>query len=203
MLLCLTAGLGCQGRQDSPSATANGAANGTTPTAADARAVEGRRPAKAHPAHECMACVMEDQHDKAHKDQIAVSARYLGIKERWLDGHRTNRRCTKDYDVIGVVRFVLLGDDPWRDQVPPPAGKDSARTIEVDLPCPELSRPAYARLDHYDPDDTQRDGLGHAPILRRGHVYRLTIVRNPILSLNTTHPTGSRPVLTLVAVNLP
>jgi hypothetical protein len=43
-----------------------------------------------------------------------VSARYLGLKARWIDGHRTNRRCTRDAEVMGVVRFVLVGENPWR-----------------------------------------------------------------------------------------
>ena len=146
---------------------------------------------------------MEDMRQRAHKDQVGVTARYLGLKERWLDEHRTNRRCTRDAEVMGVVRFALLGENPWRDEFSaPPTRRDLAKMMEVDLPCPELSRPQYARLYQYDPDDSERDGLGHAPVLRRGQLYRLTFVRSTGIAMrDPSHPNDSLLVLTLVAVN--
>jgi hypothetical protein len=152
---------------------------------------------------ECAACAMEDIRFAAHKDQVVVSARYLGLKERWIDEHRTNRRCTRDAEVMGVVRFALVGENPWRDEfTAPPSRRDVAKMMEVDLPCPELSRPQYAKLYQYDPDDSERDGLGHAPVLRRGELYRLTFVRGADIAMREpSHPNDSRLVLTLVAVN--
>ena len=145
---------------------------------------------------------MEDLRLAAHKDQVGVSARYLGLKERWLDEQRTNRRCTRDAEVVGVVRFALLGDNLWRDEFSTsPTRRDLAKMMEVDLPCPELSRPQYARLYQYNPDDSERDGLGHAPVLRRGQLYRLTFVRSTGAMREPSHPNDSLLVLTLVAVN--
>ena len=146
---------------------------------------------------------MEDMRQRAHKDQVGVTARYLGLKERWVDEHRTNRRCTRDAEVMGVVRFALLGENPWRDEFSaPPTRRDVAKMMEVDLPCPELSRPQYARLYQYNPDDSERDGLGHAPVLRRGQLYRLTFVRSTGIAMgDPSHPNDSLLVLTLVAVN--
>ena len=136
---------------------------------------------------------MEDLRLAAHMDQVEVSARYLGLKERWLDEQRTNRRCTRDGEVMGVVRFALVGENPWRAE---------AKMMEVDLPCPELSRPQYAKLYQYDPDDSERDGLGHAPGLRVGELYRLTFVRSTGIAMrDPSHPNDSQLVLTLVAVN--
>ena len=133
---------------------------------------------------------MEDLRQAAHKDQVVVTARYLGLNKRRTGERPTNRRCTRDLDVVGVVRFALVGD--------------VAETIEADLPCPELSRPQYASLSHYDSDDTERDGLGHAPVLRQGQPYRLTLVRNPGLAVREpSRPKGRPLVLTLVAVNPP
>jgi hypothetical protein len=151
----------------------------------------------------CVQCAIEDLREAAHRDQVEVTARYLGLKGRWLDGQRTHRTCTREEEVTGVVRFSLLTDSPWRDELPPsPAKRNLATEIEVDLPCPELSRPAYAKLYRYDPDDSQRDGLGHAAVLRRGEVYQLTFVRDPRTAMREpSHPSGSRLVPTLVAVN--
>jgi hypothetical protein len=150
-----------------------------------------------------MACVLEDQRIAAHKQQVDVIARYLGLKERWLDERRTNRRCRREAEVMGVVRFALLGVNPWQDELTgPPARREVAKPMEVELPCPELSRPAYAALYHYDPDDRERDGLGHAPVLREGERYRLTFVRSARLGVEAPrHPEAPRLVLTLVAVN--
>jgi len=138
---------------------------------------------------------MEDARETAHKDQVTVTARFVRITERWLDGKRTSRRCTIADEVTSVARFALSADHPWPDERLPDV-------VEVDLPCPELSRPAYAQLYHYDPDDTQRDGLGRAPVLRAGKLYRLTMVRDlraPLREPN--HPTKTDLVPTLVAVN--
>jgi hypothetical protein len=96
---------------------------------------------------------------KLHDDQVVVKARYLGLQGRWLDGGLTNRRCDRDDEITGVVRFALAGENPWR-------ASGLADTIEAELPCPELSRPDYAKLYRYSPDDRQRDRLGHAPVLR-------------------------------------
>jgi hypothetical protein len=146
---------------------------------------------------------MEDLRLAAHKDQVVVSARYLGLKERWIDEQRTNRRCTRDGEVMGVVRFALAGENPWRDNFTSrSARRDAANVMEVDLPCPELSRPQYAMLYQYDPEDSERDGLGHAPVLRRGQLYRLTFVRSTGIPMrDPSHPNDGRLVLTLVAVN--
>jgi hypothetical protein len=161
------------------------------------------RPGPARPKPECLECALEDSRRAAHKDQVVVSARYLGLKERWYDEHRTNRRCSRERDVMGVVRFALIGQNPWLGEFSaPPTRRDLAKMMEVNLPCPELSRPQYAKMYHYDPDDTERDGLGHAPVLRRGELYRLTFVRNvedPNRPPN--RPNEGRLVLTLVAVN--
>ncbi len=160
-------------------------------------------PTAPKPKPECIQCAIEDLRQAAHKDQVEVTARYLGLKERWSDEHRTNKHCTRDRDVVGIVRFALIGANPWRDEFTgPPTRKDLDKMLEVDLPCPELSRPQYAKLYQYDPDDSERDGLGHAPVLRQGELYRLTFVRN--VRLDTTepsHPNRSGPVRTLVAVN--
>jgi len=152
---------------------------------------------------ECAACAMEDKRLAAHKDQVVVSARYLGLKERWIDEQRTNRRCARDVEVMGVVRFAIVGENPWRGEfTSPPSRRDLAKMMEVDLPCPELSRLQYAKLYQYDPDDRERDGLGHAPVLRPGELYRLTFVRSTdIVMREPSHSNDSRRVLTLVAVN--
>ena len=152
---------------------------------------------------ECAACAMEDLRLAAHKDQVVVRARYLGLKERWVDGQRTHQSCTRDAEVMGVVRFALVGENPWRDEfTAPPTRRDLAAMMEVDLPCPELSRPRYAKLYQYDPEDCERDGLGHAPVLRRGQLYRLTFVRSTGIAMkDPRHPRQGRVVLTLVAVN--
>jgi hypothetical protein len=131
-----------------------------------------------------------------------VSARYLGLKGRWIDEQRTNRRCTREVEVMGVVRFALVGAAPWRDEFTARPTRGDAEMIEVDLPCPELSRPQYAKLYQYDPDDSERDGLGHAPVLRPGDLYRLTFLKNVGIAMKEPiHSQGSRLVLTLVAVN--
>jgi len=102
-----------------------------------------------------------------------------------------------------VVRFALVGDNPWRDEFTArPTRRDVAEMMEVDLPCPELSRPQYAKLYQYDADDSERDGLGHAPVLRRGELYRLTFVRITGMAMREpSHPKNGRLALTLVAVN--
>ena len=145
----------------------------------------------------------EDLRLAAHKAQVVVSARYLGLKGRWLDEQRTNRRCTRDAEVLGVVRFALVGENPWCDEFTTlPARRNPAKAIEVDLPCPELSRPQYAKMYQYDSDDSERDGLGHAPVLRRGQLYRLTFVRSTAMAKrDPSHPKNGRVELTLVAVN--
>jgi len=165
-----------------------------------------RAPAEAPRKAECAACELEDQRLAAHREQVVVSARYLGLDQRWqrsIDGQRTKRRCTRDEEVMGVARFDLVGENPWRNEfAAPPTRKELARMMEVDLPCPELSRPQYAKLYQYDPDDSQRDGLGHAPVLRRGQLYRLTFVRSTFVAMREpSHPRDGRLVLTLVAVN--
>jgi hypothetical protein len=150
---------------------------------------------------ECLQCVLEDLREAAHKDQVVVTARYLGLAATWLDGRRTRQRCTPDQEVMGSARFALLGEHPWRGRPPPPHGQ-RAEIMAADLPCPELSRPAYAHLYRYDPDDTRRDGLGHAPVLRRGSVYQLTFVRAaPAVAAAPGPSTDPAPALTLVAVN--
>jgi hypothetical protein len=191
---CLLAG--CHGRSDNTHPASDGA------QAADrASASHGR--VHAEPvAHECLACVMEDRRQRAHEDQVVVVARYLGLTERRLDGHRTRRRCTRSDDVMGVVRFALIGAEPWRDELSTStARKHTAALVETLLPCPELSRTDYARLNHYDPDDTRRDGLGHAPILRPGRSYLLTFVRHPMLYEDSARMAGRPGAPTLVAVN--
>lgn len=97
-----------------------------------------------------------------------MTGRYLGLAGLWLDGKRTRRRCTIQDEVLGVARFTLASDSAWRP----------GSLVKADLPCPELSRLDYATLYHYDPNDTERDGLGHAPVLRPGMLCRLTFVRN-------------------------
>jgi hypothetical protein len=132
-----------------------------------------------------------------------VTARYLGLEERWSGAHRTNLGCTRERDVVGVVRFALMGDNPWRGEfAPPPTRRAPVKVLEMDLPCPELSRPQYAKLYRYDPNDSERDGLGHAPVLRRGELYRLTLVKDAHLAMTEpSHPHGDGPMPTLVAVN--
>jgi hypothetical protein len=143
--------------------------------------------------------MLEDARLAAHQEQVVVNARYLGLKQAWLDGRRTKQVCTRSQEVMGVVRFALTGPNPWLQQLPSPGKEPIA---EVDLPCPELSRPAYAKLYHYDPDDTLRDGLGRGPVLRRGRDYRLTFVKDAHVAMREPiHPTADKLVLTLVAVN--
>ena len=194
----IVGGVGCQAGPAAKASVANGAETPQSPAPPP-------RPASPAPAPkpECAACAMEDLRLAAHKDQVVVSARYLGIRERWIDEQRTNRRCTRDAEVMGVVRFALVGENPWRDEfTAPPSQRELAKTMEVDLPCPELSRPQYAKLCQYDPDDSERDGLGHAPVLRPGDLYRLTFVKNVGIAMKEPiHPQASQLVLTLVAVN--
>jgi hypothetical protein len=188
----IAAGSACDGKSGAKAwstGDSGGPSTATSPPAAP------RKP-------ECMACVLEDMRLAAHKQQVVVTARYLGVKERWLDEHRTTRRCTRQAEVMGVVRFALIGESPWRDDLgQPPSRTDLANIMALDLPCPELSRPEYAQLYRYDPDDTERDGLGHAPVLRPGNRYRLTLVRQAGIAETPRHPTDRSLVLTLVAVN--
>ena len=104
---------------------------------------------------------------------------------------------------MGVVRFALIGHNPWRGQISGQSGRsDSVAMVEANLPCPELSRLQYAKLCHYDPDDSERDGLGHAPVLRPGQRYRLTFVRTAdVVSLEPSHQDDGQPLHALVAVN--
>ena len=196
ILAGIVGSVGCHDRTAAKASAPGGAAGAQSPVSS--RPV----PAAAQAKPECEACAMEDLRLAAHKDQVGVSARYLGLKERWLDEQRTNRRCTRDAEVVGVVRFALLGDNLWRDEFSTsPTRRDLAKMMEVDLPCPELSRPQYARLYQYNPDDSERDGLGHAPVLRRGQLYRLTFVRSTGAMREPSHPNDSLLVLTRVAVN--
>jgi len=157
------------------------------------RSAGGSPPKKA----ECLQCEIEDRRMQAHKDQVVVTARYLGLNGRWYDEQRTNLRCTREREVWGVLRFRMTRDNPPLEWSGSPM-----RTLELDLPCPELSRRDYAKLYQYDPDDTQRDGLGHAPILQQGKMYRLTVVSNPDgFAESPIHSGDGRLVLTLVAVN--
>ena len=190
-------GVGCHAGTAAKASAPSGAAG------AEAPASSRPAPAALAPKPECAACATEDMRLAAHKDQVAVTARYLGLKERWYDEQRTNRRCTRDGEVMGVVRFALVGENPWRDEFSArPTRRDLAKMMEVDLPCPELSRPQYAKLYQYHPDDSERDGLGHASVLRRGQLYRLTFVRSTGIAMrDASHPNDSRLVLTLVAVN--
>jgi len=177
-------------------------ANGTVATQTQA-APSRPAPGKSLPKPECFACAMEDLRQAAHKDQVVVTARYLGLKARWSGERRTTHRCTRDLDVVGVVRFALIGKNPWYPELSR-SGKrgDLVDLIEAELPCPELSRPQYANLSHYDPDDTERDGLGHAPVLRQGQVYRLTFAKSTGGVIKDTLPPRNKElVLTLVAVN--
>ena len=194
----IVGGVACHERSAAKASVARGSAAAQTPAAPPL-------PAPAAPAQkpECAACALEDLRLAAHKDQVVVRARYLGLRGRWIDEQRTSRRCTRDAEVMGVVRFALVGDNPWRDEFgPPPSSRDLAKRLEVDLPCPELSRPQYAKLYQYDPDDSDRDGLGHAPMLRRGELYQLTFVRSTGIAMkDASHPKDSRLMPTLVAVN--
>jgi len=194
----IVGGVACHERSAAKASVARGSAAAQTPAAPSRMA-----PPAPAPKPECAACAMEDLRLAAHKDQVVVSARYLGLMGRWIDEQRTNQRCTRDAEVMGVVRFALVGENPWRDEfTPPPSRRDLAKMLEVDLPCPELSRPQYAKLYQYDPDDSERDGLGHAPILRRGELYRLTFVRSSDIAMREpSHPQDGRLALTLVAVN--
>lgn len=128
------------------------------------------------PTQECLQCAIEDRRREAHKQQVEVTARYLGLETRWLDGQRTKLGCTRDREVLGVVRFALVGHETWLAWW---GDRRQRGNLKLALPCPELSRPAYAELYRYDPDDTERDGLGHAPVLQRGKVYRLKLVADP------------------------
>ena len=182
--------------------TCNGSPRGNPPSAITAQApISPPAPPIAPRAteHPCEQCMIEDTRLAAHQEQVVVSARYLGLKEAWLDGKRTKQVCTRSQEVMGIVRFALTGPNPWLQPLPS-SGKEPI--AEVDLPCPELSRPAYAKLYHYEPDDTLRDGLGHGPILRRGRKYRLTFVRDASITMREPgHATEDKLVLTLVAVN--
>lgn len=197
VLAGIVGGVACHNGTGAKASAASGATGAQSPPSS--------RPVPVAPAAkpECVACVMEDMRQAAHKNQVVVRARYLGLKERWLDGHRTNRRCTRDTEVMGVVRFALVGDNPWQAEfAAPPTRRDVTKMMEVDLPCPELSRPQYAKLYQYNPDDSERDGLGHAPVLRRGQWYRLTFVRSTDIAMgDPSHPNDSSLVLTLVAVD--
>jgi hypothetical protein len=198
ILAGMVGGVGCHAGTAAKTSGSSGSATSQAPAPPP-----GPAPAASAPKAECAACVEEDLRLAAHKDQVVVSARYLGLEGRWLDGRRTNRRCTRDAEVTGVVRFALVGENPWRGQFNArPSRTELAKMMEVDLPCPELSRPQYARLYQYDPEDSQRDGLGHAPVLRRGELYRLSFVRSTGMAMGEpSHPNDGRLVLTLVAVN--
>lgn len=168
-----------------------------------AEPVAAAEPALARPSKtsECAQCAIEDRRREAHEDQVEVTARYLGLEARWLDGRRTQLRCTRDREVWGVLRFRFEGQGRWRAWW---GGPRQQENMALALPCPELSRSDYAKLYRYDPDDRQRDGLGHAPILQRGKVYRLTLVGDPDgIADDPTRPGGDKRVLALVAVNPP
>jgi hypothetical protein len=174
----------------------------------DAEAAARIAPASAGPPRaerkpECVQCALEDRRQAAHRDQIVVVARFLGIQARWLDGLRTRQRCTRDDEVIGVARFELVEDNPWRATLSATVtDRKPSKLLNANLPCPELSRPQYAELYRYDPDDLERDGLGHAPILRPGARYRLTFVRDLHIAMREpSHPASQQASPTLVAVN--
>lgn len=142
-----------------------------TPATVSVEPAAVQRPAPATAREpECEQCRIEDRRQAAHRQQVTWTARYLRLADRRLDGRRTRQRCTMNAEVVGTARFELLGEasSPQR----------RAALIDLALPCPELARPDYAKLYHYDPDDSERDGLGHAPILRPGVRYRLTLVRD-------------------------
>jgi hypothetical protein len=143
---------------------------------------------------ECLQCVIEDMRQATHRDQLTVTGQFEGYSGRWLQSRRTRTRCTLEEEVVGIARFALRGEKAWPSQEPV--------SIEVELPCPELSRSDYAKLYHYRPDDSERDGLGHAPMLRPGQRYRLTFVRNTQMPMKDPSrlPNG-RVLPTLVAVN--
>jgi hypothetical protein len=143
---------------------------------------------------ECLQCILEDMRQATHRDQLTVTGQFTGVAGRWLDGHRTRKRCTLDEEVVGIARFALNGEKAWPSQAPV--------SLETELPCPELSRPDYAKLYHYRPDDSERDGLGHAPMLRPGHRYRLTFLRNTSMPMkDPSRLLDGRVLPTLVAVN--
>lgn len=147
----------------------------------------------------CLQCAIEDRRREAHKQQVEVTARYLGLEARWLDGQRTRLGCTRDREVWGVVRFALARQETWLAWW---GDRRQRGNLKLALPCPELSRPAYAELYRYDPDDTERDGLGHAPVLRPGKVYRLKLVADPDgLSDDPIQTRGGERVMTLVAAD--
>lgn len=157
------------------------------------------RPAPSPPAKECLQCAIEDRRSEAHKQQVELTARYLGLEGRWLDGEPSKLDCTRDREVWGVVRFALVGDNPWLEWW---GGRRHRENMALALPCPDLSRPDYGRLYRYDPDDTERDGLGHAPVLQRGKVYRLKLVASPEgIADDPIRPGAAMRALTLVAVN--
>jgi predicted MPP superfamily phosphohydrolase len=175
-------------------------------TVLDLVPTEGAAAARLEPVRphaECLQCEIEDRRRQAHKEQLDVTARYLGLKERWFDEKPTKLPCTRDREVWGVVRFALNGEPPWQRQgLALRSYNEPANRLEVALPCPELSRPAYAKLYQYDPDDRERNGLGHAPVLQRGKNYRLTFVANPEgFADDPIHPEKARLERTLVAVN--
>jgi hypothetical protein len=143
---------------------------------------------------ECWQCILEDMRQATHRDQLTVTGQFVGYSGRWTQSHRTRARCTLEEEVVGIARFALRGEKAWPSQEPV--------SIEVEVPCPELSRSNYAKLYHYRPDDSERDGLGHAPILRPGQRYQLTFVRNTQMPMKdpSSLPNG-RVLPTLVAVN--
>jgi hypothetical protein len=104
--------------------------------------------------------------------QQVIQARYLGMDHRFgFSGERTRERCNgmADGDALqmtwGVMRFELVSRNPW------PADPDllshNLRHMRIVVPCPELSRRAFAKL--YDL------GGGTAGVLRRGRTYKLTV----------------------------
>jgi hypothetical protein len=141
---------------------------------------------------------MERNQRAQHLRQVVITARYLGVEGRWSNGERARGHCRDGRIIHGAVRFALSGEGPWHGSDFTPA---RLAKMAMGLPCPELSREQYARLSRHRPDDTEVDGLGHAPVLQRGQTYRLTVVENPDLAEDDAAPDGGEFVWTLVAVN--
>jgi hypothetical protein len=145
----------------------------------------------------CCVCAMHDAAVRERRHQKVIKARFLGVSDlQDASGRHTKERCRPDLEVAGTARFALVGENPWPDSG---ASREALSNMRMLLPCPELSRAAYKKMfnidyDYDDPassdslgDPPSSNGLGTAPVLRRGHIYQLRVVdREHMLVINET-----------------
>jgi hypothetical protein len=138
---------------------------------------------------------MHDAAVRERRHQKVTKARFLGVSDlQDARGRHTKELCRPDLEVAGTARFALVGENPWPDSG---ASREALSNMRMTLPCPELSRAAYKKMFNIDydypassdslGDPPSSNGLGTAPVLRRGHIYQLRVVdREHMLVINET-----------------